>query len=203
MASFAKAAARQSPMKVPRKRLEEGLYPAGCPDGAATRTRMRSSASARVAFPQGFGDGTPPRRTPRSRSPSSSPAGAEQSAEALQLLSAAHKLLASGTGEPAAADIRAALLEQFGARAVSKARAQLVELVPGWRELVTAAPATPSPRRSASASRGRGAKAVSPNRRLGSVEPVEGAVDWNSVRQPPTRTAVRSHTAALPAADAA
>eukprot|EP01043_Picozoa_sp_COSAG02_P091815 COSAG02_NODE_28501_length_588_cov_0.957055_1_plen_70_part_10 len=60
--------------------------------------------------------------------------GGELSAAVLQVTDAAAKLLGGGdSGGPEA--LRHTLIQRFGARTVSKARAQLEELVPGYANL--------------------------------------------------------------------
>ena len=80
------------------------------------------------------------------------------------------------------AALRRALIPRFGARTVSKARAQLEELVPGYATLeLSSSPATSTPRREAQTGRTElSPGGTVPNRRLGSVEPQNGTVDWNS-----------------------
>lgn len=100
----------------------------------------------------------------------------EPSAAVLQVANAAAKLLEAGDGT-SPAELRRVLIQQFGARTISKARVQLEQLVPGYAHLERSSPAgAKAPGQRVEQSPG----AAVARRRLGSVEPQDGAIDWNS-----------------------
>jgi hypothetical protein len=200
MSTFGRAPVRRDALGMipsPSRQQASGIYPTGLPYDTRTRSvanpddRTGHECAAAQAAPSPASSPhrsaapaapvTPVRTqaTAPTRSVSASAAG-ELTAAVLQVINAATRLLESGV---AATELRGALVQQFGARAVSKARAQLEELVPGYANLVASpAVARPAPARAAHprTSSAGGQPGSVPKRRLGSVEPQDGAVNWNS-----------------------